>query len=84
MRIRCRLKTQLFLSVFKKIRVHTRTRKRLFEKFHFGDRLGKVPFSVTVSSLRVDGRPNRKTKLCFKKFRIRVNVALGLGLGLGL
>ena len=35
-RIRFRLKTQLFLSVFKKIRVHTRTGKRRFRKVPLG------------------------------------------------
>ena len=61
-RIRFRLKTQLFLSVFKKI--HTRTGKRRFEKFHFGDRLRKVPFSVTVSSFTCGRKANPSKKSC--------------------
>ena len=38
-----------FLSVFKKIRSTREQENGVFEKFHFGDGLRKVPFSVTVS-----------------------------------
>ena len=41
----------------------------VFEKFHFGDRLQKVPFSVTVSSFTC----GRKAKSVKKKLRFQKN-----------
>ena len=64
-RIRFRLKTQLFLSVFKKINVHTRTGKRRFPK---------VPFWRASSKSFVFG-DRFIVYVRFQKIRIRVDVA---------
>ena len=58
-RIRFRLKTQLFLSVFKKIASTREQENGVFEKFHFGER-----FIVYV---HVDGRSIRKKRWRFQK-----------------
>ena len=55
-----------FFYPFLKWSASTREQENgVFEKFHFEDRLRKVPFSVTVYV--VDGRPIRKKKVAFSK-----------------
>ena len=66
-RIRFRLKTQLFLSVFKNNPRSPREQENgVFQKFHFVDRVRKVP--LLFHRLCVDERPIREKKVaCFQK-----------------
>ena len=81
-RIRFRLKTQLFLSVFKKIHVHTRTGKRRFRKvplwrtssksFVFGDQTRGLRTSLVLGVAADTSEGSSQQKYFLSQFIIAI------------